>query len=174
MKSDFENIDFLKKICLKKCVRVHFFAHFDHDKTLLYSVIFPSSLCRWMLLIDENNFQMQMLSTSTMIWENVQIIVIICLRLMHSTILQSRIKVVLKETLIYVLNEIGMIEICKKMGKNLKELASIGNMTDIEITQLLSHLQSIATPISKLEVYSFQMRYLGVLSNDLPFCKSIK
>ena len=117
---------------------------------------------------------MQMPSTSTMIWENMQIIVIICLRLMHTTMLQSRIKVVLKETLIYVLNKIGMIEMGKKMGKNLWEIESIGNMTNIEITQLSSHLQSIATPISKLEVFSFQMRYLGALSNDLPFYKSIK
>ena len=117
---------------------------------------------------------MQMLSTSTMIWENVWIIVNICLRLMHITILQSRIKLVLKETLIYVLNRIGMIEMGKKMGKNVWAIESIGNMTNIEITQLSSQLQSIATPISKLEVYSFQMRYLGVLSNDLPFCKSTK
>ena len=59
------------------------------------------------------------------------------------------------------------------MGKNWWKIAVIGNFTNIEISSFWSHLQSIATPISKIEVCTSQMSHRRTCNSEPPQNKSM-
>ena len=56
MQSDFKNLNFLKKVCPKHCVRVLILKYFGHGKSLFYLVILNLIFGQCMFHMVENIF----------------------------------------------------------------------------------------------------------------------